>query len=190
MKRAVIVLLILSIFVISACSGITGKSTDSDLSEIDKEIKALQEELRKSEDLAEDLGADEEEIDELVETTEKVTDIDNLKLNDDKKPVLNTKKLPKLEVQETETVRLKIEASDADKDAISYTFSKPLDSRGQWKTTYGDAGEYVVTVTASDKKLKTTKDVLIIVKKKNEAPVIKNIADITVTEGQTVRIKP
>ncbi|MBW3011045.1 hypothetical protein KY326_02410, partial [Candidatus Woesearchaeota archaeon] len=69
-------------------------------------------------------------------------------------------------------------------------FSKPLDSRGQWKTTYGDAGEYVVTVTASDKKLKTTKDVLIIVKKKNEAPVIKNIADITVTEGQTVRIKP
>ncbi|MCK4670535.1 MAG: hypothetical protein KAT43_05005 [Nanoarchaeota archaeon] len=183
MKRAVIVLLILGIFILSSCSGITGKATDSDLSEIDKEIKALQEELKKSEDLASD------DVPEDLEDAAKEVSKDSLKLSK-KKTTKDTTKLPRLQVKETEVVKLKIEAKDADRDAISYTFSKPLDSRGQWHTTYGDAGEYVVTVTASDKKLKSKKDVLVVVTKKNEPPVIKNIPDITVTEGETVRIKP
>lgn len=186
MKRSIIVLLVLGLLVLSACSGISGKDKDSaSLSEIDSEIKALQEELRKSEELAEEIE---------VEDAENIEDAaDEVAESGDTGPgekAAEKRKLPKLEVMETETVRLDVQAEDADKDAITYTFSTPLNSRGEWKTTYGDAGEYVVTVTASDKKLKTKKDILIIVKKKNEAPEIRDVSDITVTEGDTVRVKP
>jgi PKD repeat protein len=75
-------------------------------------------------------------------------------------------------VEETDTVNLKPKATDPDQDALSFSYTTPLDKDGQWKTTYGDAGEYTVTITASDGSLSTTKDVLIIVKKKEEAPVI------------------
>ena len=74
-------------------------------------------------------------------------------------------------VQETELVSLVPKAEDPDKDALVFTFTSPLNANGEWQTTYGDAGEYTITLTASDGKLTTSKDVLIIVKKKEEAPV-------------------
>lgn len=75
-------------------------------------------------------------------------------------------------IQETETVSLKTTATDPDADLLAYAYSSPLDEDGEWKTTYGDAGEYTVTVTVSDAQLSTSEDVLIIVNKKEEAPVI------------------
>jgi nitrogen fixation protein FixH len=75
-------------------------------------------------------------------------------------------------VQETELVSLVPEAEDPDKDKLTFTFSSPLDEEGKWQTTYGDAGEYTVTVTASDGQLTTSQDVLIIVTKKEEEPTI------------------
>ena len=74
-------------------------------------------------------------------------------------------------VEETELVSLVPKAEDADKDALTFTFTSPLNDNGEWQTTYGDAGEYTVTVTASDGKLTTSRDVLVIVNKKEEAPV-------------------
>ena len=75
-------------------------------------------------------------------------------------------------VEETELVQLQTEAADPDGDTLSYSFTTPLDNNGQWQTTYGDEGEYTVTVSASDGSLTTTQDVLIIINKKEEAPVI------------------
>lgn len=76
-------------------------------------------------------------------------------------------------VQETELVSLVPKAEDPDKDtSLVFTFTSPLDDNGKWQTTYGDAGEYTITVTASDGELTTTKDALIIVNKKEEAPAI------------------
>ena len=77
-------------------------------------------------------------------------------------------------VEESEKVSLTPKAEDPDNDKLIFTFTSPLDSNGQWQTTYGDAGEYTVTVTASDGTLTTSKDVLIIVKKKEEAPVFES----------------
>ena len=74
--------------------------------------------------------------------------------------------------KETEKVSLKTTANDPDADKLAIAYSSPLDENGEWQTNYGDAGEYTVTVTASDGKLSTSKDVLIIVNKKEEAPVI------------------
>lgn len=76
-------------------------------------------------------------------------------------------------VQETELVSLSPSAEDPDKDTnLAFTFTSPLAENGEWQTNYGDAGEYTVTVTASDGELTTTQDVLIIVNKKEENPAI------------------
>ncbi len=75
-------------------------------------------------------------------------------------------------IKETEDVSLKTTASDPDADQVTYAYSSPLDASGEWGTDYGDAGEYTITVTVSDGTLSASKDVLIIVNKKEEAPVI------------------
>ncbi len=77
-----------------------------------------------------------------------------------------------IKVQETELVDLEPEAEDPDKDSLTFTFSNPLDEDGQWQTTYGDSGEYTITVTVSDGELTSSQNVLVIVKKKEEAPTI------------------
>ena len=71
-------------------------------------------------------------------------------------------------------VSLVPKAEDPDKDTLTFTFTSPLDDNGEWQTNYGDAGEYTVTITASDGLLTTSKEVLIIVKKKEEAPVLES----------------
>ena len=76
-------------------------------------------------------------------------------------------------VQEGDLVNLVPKAEDPDKDtSLSFSFTSPLNENGEWQTTYGDNGQYTITVTASDGELATTKDVLLIVKKKEEAPTI------------------
>lgn len=76
-------------------------------------------------------------------------------------------------VQETELVNLQPKAEDPDKNTnLAFTFTSPLNEKGEWQTTYGDAGQYTVTVTVSDGESTTSRDVLIIVNKKEEAPTI------------------
>ena len=75
-------------------------------------------------------------------------------------------------IEETELISLKPQATDPDADKLTFTYTTPLDKDGKWQTNYGDAGEYTITLTASDGQLSATKDVLIIVNKKEEVPVI------------------
>lgn len=98
--------------------------------------------------------------------------------------------MPELIVSETELVSLQLDASDADEDSLMFSFSEPLDQNGKWETNYGDAGEYIVTVTASDGQLTTSKHIKLIVLKKNEAPEIEGISDLDVVEGDVVRLEP
>ncbi len=82
-----------------------------------------------------------------------------------------------------------LRATDPDGDTITYKFDEPLDDRGEWQTETGDAGEYIVTVYATDGKSEISQDVKIIVKKFNHPPEIE-ITDITVDEGETIRLEP
>lgn len=75
-------------------------------------------------------------------------------------------------VEETDLVSLVPKATDPDADLLKYSFTTPLNENGEWQTNYGDAGEYTIAVTASDGVLSTSKDVLLIVNKKEEAPII------------------
>ena len=94
-------------------------------------------------------------------------------------------------VQETELVSLVPKAEDPDKNtSLVFTFTSPLNQKGEWQTNYGDSGEYTVTVTASDSESTTSRDVLIIVNKKEEPPAIDSAKPIesglTVDEMQSI----
>ncbi|MBR9692047.1 hypothetical protein GOV06_04635 [Candidatus Woesearchaeota archaeon] len=95
-----------------------------------------------------------------------------------------------IEVEEGELVNLKVSASDADEDVLYYTYDLPLDEDGQWQTTYGDYGEYEVDITVSDGVADTIKSVLIKVNKANWPPVLEEIEDIVLNEGETITIVP
>lgn len=103
---------------------------------------------------------------------------------------VNLSQLQRIEVKENELVSLKIKAADPDQDKITYTFPLPLNEEGKWKTNYGDAGEYVVTLTASDGLHTTKKDVLLVVQRVNVPPIVKAIASQTIKEGETLTLEP
>jgi hypothetical protein len=92
---------------------------------------------------------------------------------------------------ETDLVSLQPQATDPDAQKLIYTYSKPLNKEGEWQTTYGDAGEYVVTITVSDGELSTSQDVLIVVNKKEVPPNIDSFKpkeeDIYIDEGKTIK---
>lgn len=84
----------------------------------------------------------------------------------------------------------KLKATDPDGNKISFVFSKPLNSSGEWQTRAGDAGTYDSEISISDGSLSAVKKVRIIVVKSNQAPVIIIPAEITVNEGENVELNP
>ncbi len=121
--------------------------------EIEEIIEEVEEDLE--EEVVEEIieGEIPEEIEEIAEEEEK----------EGAKVIIVTEK---------DLVSLRPKATDPDDDRLSFTYTTPLDEGGKWQTGYGDAGEYTITITASDGLLSATKDVLIIVNKKEETPVI------------------
>ncbi|MBD3355178.1 hypothetical protein GF361_04295 [Candidatus Woesearchaeota archaeon] len=182
MKKSLLIgSLLMIIFLINGCAisdYITGIEENKSYS--------LLEEKEILEEIEEDLEENEEEIEEgLEEMEERIEDEEDL---DEEKP----KKAPiEISVKENEEVNLKPKAQDADEDNIIYTFSEPLDENGRWQTNYGDAGEYLITVTASDGKLETSRKVLLIVERVNVAPKITDVPDnIEVEEGDILVLTP
>lgn len=99
--------------------------------------------------------------------------------------------VPRKTVTEGDLVNFpNLKAVDPDGDVITYTFTSPLNSSGAWQTKVGDAGEYRVTITASDGVNVVTQDVLIIVKKQNSAPTIELSDPVKTKEGQTITLEP
>jgi len=99
--------------------------------------------------------------------------------------------MPTIKVTEGDLVSFpNLKATDPDGDKITYTFSAPLDAKGEWQTKAGDAGEKTVTITASDGRNKASQDVKIIIDALNKAPVLDMISDIIIDEGKTLSLEP
>ncbi|MBN2111851.1 hypothetical protein JW707_02000 [Candidatus Woesearchaeota archaeon] len=131
---------------------------------------------------ADEIEAELEDVAEDVETAEEIGEDIQAEAPEDES-------LPTKTVVEGELVDFpNLNAVDPDGDAITYTFTEPLDKDGKWKTKVGDAGKYKVTITASDGVTEVSQDVMVIVKALNNAPVMASLDDITVDEGDTVEI--
>ncbi len=91
-------------------------------------------------------------------------------------------------VQETDLVKIKPAAVDPDGDKIIYYYSAPLDENGQWQTGYDDAGEYAITITASDGTNQNREEILLTVDNKNQPPYATE-NKISVKEKQTIDLK-
>lgn len=108
--------------------------------------------------------------------------------------VLKTNRAPVIKTDttingvETEKITLDVETTDPDGDKVTVRFSEPFDKTGAWKPTYGDSGEYEIEVTATDGNLETKKIVELYVEKKNRAPVLKELKDVAVFEGEKISI--
>jgi len=94
-----------------------------------------------------------------------------------RKPLLED--VDDINVMETDTIVIELEASDDDGDDLSYDID---DNRFvqdgnvfTWETTFDDAGESLVTVSVSDGMDVTSQVVAITVENVNRAPVILDI---------------
>lgn len=158
----------------------------SELAEIEKEL-GIEEEATAEEELLEEVSGEDllEEIEKLEEELlleEEIT----IPLDEE----IDLSQLQRIEIDENELADLKVKVDDPDKDQVEYTFSLPLNEQGKWKTNYGDAGEYVVTITATDGELTARKDILLVVNKVNVPPMIKAIKDRIINEGEKVALEP
>jgi len=99
--------------------------------------------------------------------------------------------LKDMTVTETDIVTLSPKVSEPDiGELVKITYSVPFNSNGVWKTKLGDAGTYPITVVATSQGLSTKETFTLTVKMLNTAPVMKLIPNMTVMEGDTVKIVP
>lgn len=111
-------------------------------------------------------------------------------LGEEPEELVTEEELEVITVRENEVIKLNVKVTDPDQDSVTYSFSKPLDKNGGWKTNYGDAGEYIATITATDGKLSTEKKVKLVVERVNVPPVIEPVQDILVAEGEVINFEP
>jgi len=93
-----------------------------------------------------------------------------------------------IEVVEGELIDLQPRAIDPDNDNIGYSFIGPFNEAGLWQTSDGDAGKYLITITATDGDLIIKEYVLIIITERNKAPIIECAEIINVIETETVEL--
>tara|TARA_Y100000310_G_scaffold314311_1_gene363556 strand:- start:1541 stop:2572 length:1032 start_codon:yes stop_codon:yes gene_type:complete len=157
-KRAIVALLIFCMITISSCGtletlyGAEGDDISNDEIDIDEFLFAP--------DIT--TTTETEEGVEVIDTSEE----GNVDFNE------GSENAVVIFVEETELVQLKPQAEDPDDDELVFTYTSPVDEYGEWQTEFGDIGEYTITVTVSDGKETDSQDVLIIVNKKEEPPII------------------
>lgn len=183
--------LLAATFIAGCNAGYTGEENESGFTELEEVDDTGFEELEEVSNEEQDVSSidiEEETEDAVVEIKdEEVTEEEDEEMPE---PAPASTSARKVVVTEGETVALKLRGTDPDGDKITYTYSAPLDAEGAWDTEVGDAGTYEIDITASDGKSEVTKTIRIEVLKANEPPVIEEIEDIVVEEGEKVEISP
>jgi len=136
------------------------------------------EEVGTDSDYLYDIGYDQEGTHNIVAT---VSDGNGDVVEEWTVTVINVNRIPELDyisdiiVDETDTVVIEPNAVDPDGQEMIYTISSPVGDDGVWDTTYDDAGEYDIVVTASDGEDEVSQTITITVENVNRAPVINDI---------------
>ena len=193
MKKVMVsVMIVLFIFLVSCVDykayDLPQETEDNSLLD---EIALIEEELAQEDSLDEV----EESLDELEEIEEEtVEEVILPELTEEDTTEENTVDTPTdatvITVKENELVSLKVNITDPDEDPVTFSFTQPINKTGQWKTNYGDAGEYLVTLSATDGRLTSSQKIKVVVERVNVAPVITKVKDINVDEGEIIELEP
>lgn len=188
LKKELIVLFLISALILSAC---TYEVTQGD--EDVEDATDVSEGLEDIEDM--DQNDVEEDMEEILEDDESETIEEDDMEETDEVEKATVQEIPKKTVTEGDYVTIKslfpqLKAVDPDGGKISYSYSKPFNTKGEWQTKVGNAAEYKITITASDGTNDVEKDFILVVKKSNNAPVIEGVKDITVKEGEIIQLSP
>lgn len=108
--------------------------------------------------------------------------------NSNRAPVLED--IADISVNEEELVTIDAIVADLDGDEVTLSFTAPLDDEGKLQTQRGDAGNYIIYVTASDGDLSTSEKLTLTIESINENPVLEAIEPITVSETDTLTLNP
>lgn len=192
MKKNITIILaivLISSLMLTSCMNYKAYDVEDNANETDEELDLIQEieEIEKQledNDLVEGDETEDAQVieeDPVVVVEEEVT-IPNMEEN--------TEDLTIIEIDENELVKLNVNIVDPDEDKVTYSFTPPIDKSGEWKTNYGDAGEYYVTLTASDSELTTTREILLVVNRVNVAPEVETLSDLTFNEGDLIEFAP
>ncbi len=205
MKKVVIcVLLFLILILVVGCVNLSkpyGNAIKEEDSSLLAEIAQIEDELNAVETVEDNLDAagpltgaavtdiaDAEEVQDKEVNNEVI--IADLEESSEKVQEESEDEIQVITVNENEFVKLLVKVDDPDQDKVTYSFSRPLSKEGEWKTSYGDAGEYLVTLTATDGVLTTEKKLRVVVNRVNVAPVIGEVKNLQVQEGDTVTFEP
>ncbi|MBT3406178.1 hypothetical protein HN419_03335 [Candidatus Woesearchaeota archaeon] len=123
-----------------------------------------------------------------IEVDDELSELDSLSEDLELIDPVNNKVDADLIVKEGELVRLKLNYDDPDGDRVKFTFGPPLDENGEWQTGKGDSGLYEVDVEANDGSATVSKKFRILVDSLNHPPVLEDILDVVVEEGEIVEI--
>jgi hypothetical protein len=93
-------------------------------------------------------------------------------------------------VVEGQKLVLNLKASDPDNDVLVWKYDAPLSADGTWQTKAGDAGEYTMKAIVSDGYVSESTSFKVKVLKMNNAPVIDMSREITIKEGDTIKLAP
>lgn len=144
-----------------------------------------------------DLGIDEsvdetDEVDTIVD--EEPTSLNTVDSQPDIQQIRSEDTLSDaifLEVTEGDLVSFpNLKVKDPDGDKIEFSFSDPLNEKGEWQTKEGDEGTYDIIITASDGRDKTSKQITVVVLPLNKAPQIEIADRLVFKEAETVVLDP
>lgn len=128
-------------------------------------------------------------VDEIAEIEENISveeEIEEIVVEEKE----NVSEMQVINVKENQYIKLNTNINDPNNDEVTYEFSKPLSPEGEWDINYGDAGEYIITLTATDGELITEKLIRLVVEKVNVAPIIETPSNINVSEGEVIQFEP
>ncbi|USN45142.1 MAG: hypothetical protein H6502_03725 [Candidatus Woesearchaeota archaeon] len=96
---------------------------------------------------------------------------------------------PELTVLEGDLVTIPVTVADPDGEDVSVSYSTPFSQDGTWQTGEGDAGTYVVTVSAFDGVMTSEREISVIVSARNEPPALLiGDTEIIVEEGDLITL--
>ena len=101
--------------------------------------------------------------------------------------------IPDIEASEGDLIVIIPRSVDIDGDLVTYSYSGLFDHFGIWQTDYESAGEYTVTVTATDRSgLTDTQNIHLKIANANRAPVFdeNTVYTINAAEGETLYLRP